>query len=50
MTFYGYDQDEIAAAGAEVLRRGEDLKHGRSTTISLGEFRSTLGLDEDTDG
>lgn len=50
MTFYGYDQDKIAAAGAEVLRRGEDLRQGRSTTIRLDEYWSKLGLDEDTDG
>ena len=46
VTFYGYDQEEIAAEATELLRRTEDLKHGRSTGLSWDDVKSELGLDD----
>ena len=47
MTFYGFEPDRIAEAGAEVLRRMEDQTKGKSEAIGLEEVRRHLELNRE---
>ena len=47
MTFYGFEPDRTAEAGAEVLRRMEDQTKGKSEASSLEEVRRHLELNRE---